>query len=83
MITFNQHSSTLSHDFYQVLVGKRDMTLFGWKQLIEWSLEHSCMSKDEYKAVHREWAKRWDRFVDEVIDEFGSFDPTPEMGPST
>ncbi|ROW08424.1 hypothetical protein VMCG_03294 [Cytospora schulzeri] len=72
-------NSTLSHDFYQVMIGKKNMTLFGWKQLIEWSLEHSCMSKDEYGAVHREWAKRWDEFVGEIIKEFGDFDPTPEI----
>lgn len=61
------------------MIGKEDMTLFGWKQLIEWSLEHACMSKDEYAAVHREWAKRWDVFVDEVVEEFGDLDPTPEI----
>ncbi|ROV91406.1 hypothetical protein VPNG_09987 [Cytospora leucostoma] len=70
-------NSTLSHDFYQVLIGKHDMTLFGWKQLIEWSLEHACMSKDEYEAVHGVWARRWDEFLDWAVEEFGYFDPTP------
>ncbi|KUI53084.1 Adenosine deaminase CECR1-A [Cytospora mali] len=72
-------NSTLSHDFYQVMIGRHDMTLFGWKQLIEWSLEHACMSKDEYDAVYGQWAKRWDDFVGEIIEEFGDFDPTPDI----
>lgn len=55
------------------------MTLFGWKQLIEWSLEHACLSRDEYGAVHGVWARRWDEFLDWAVEEFGSFDPAPEL----
>lgn len=69
-------SSTLSHDFYQVMVGKSDMTLYGWKQLIEWSLQHSCLSTEEYETIYGEWARKWDTFLDEVIVEFGSFADT-------
>ncbi|KAF3761440.1 Metallo-dependent hydrolase [Cryphonectria parasitica EP155] len=65
-------NSTLSHDFYQVMIGKSNMTLFGWKQLIEWSLEHACLSKKEYEAIHAAWAKKWEAFLDEVIAEFGA-----------
>lgn len=50
------------------------MSLYGWKQLIEWSLQHSCVSKEEYDLIHGEWVKKWDKFLDEVIAEFG-----PEM----
>ncbi|KAJ4393581.1 hypothetical protein N0V93_002794 [Gnomoniopsis smithogilvyi] len=64
-------NSTLSHDFYQVMIGKSNMSLYGWKQLIEWSLQHSCLSKDEYASIHGQWAQKWDEFLDEVIDEFG------------
>lgn len=54
------------------MIGKPDMTLYGWKQLIEWSFQHACLSAGEYKAVRGEWAKRWDKFLDGVIEEFGS-----------
>lgn len=54
------------------MIGKSDMTLYGWKQLIEWSLQHSCLSKEEFNVIHGEWLRRWDRFLDEVIVEFGS-----------
>ncbi|KAL2755570.1 hypothetical protein ACRALDRAFT_2041905 [Sodiomyces alcalophilus JCM 7366] len=60
--------STLSHDFYQVTVGKSDMSLHGWRQLIEWSLEHSCMDDREREMVYEMWKRRWDRFLHEVIE---------------
>ncbi len=63
--------STLSHDFYQMMVGKADMTLFGWKQLIEWSLQHSCMSAAEYADVHATWQTAWDEFVDWINQCYG------------
>lgn len=47
------------------------MSLYGWKQLIEWSLQHSCLSKEDYDLIHGEWVKKWDKFLDEVIAEFG------------
>lgn len=53
------------------MIGKSDMTIYGWKQLIEWSLQHACLSTGEYEAIHGVWAKRWDSFLDEVIEEFG------------
>ncbi|RMI99765.1 hypothetical protein CDV36_015973 [Fusarium kuroshium] len=55
--------STLSHDFYQVMVGKADMGLFGWKQLIQWSLQHACLACAEYDRVYRQWEQEWDEFV--------------------
>lgn len=48
------------------------MTLYGWKQLIEWSLQHSCLDKEEYTIIHGDWLQKWDKFLDEVIVEFGS-----------
>lgn len=56
------------------MIGKPDMTLWGWKQLIEWSLEHSCMSASEHQDVRRAWEARWEKFLDEAIEEFREFD---------
>lgn len=53
------------------MVGKTDMTLHGWRQLIEWSLEHSCMSEEELAVVRADWDKRWESFLDWVIAEYG------------
>lgn len=50
------------------MVGKADMSLFGWKQLILWSIEHSCMSKEEKTKVLAEWEKSWVKFLNWVIE---------------
>ena len=46
------------------MIGAEAMSLHGWKQLIKWSLEYSCMSPHELSAVTAEWTKRW-------VDEYG------------
>ncbi|KAK3381450.1 hypothetical protein B0H63DRAFT_524170 [Podospora didyma] len=51
--------SRLSHDFYQAMVGKEDMTIHGWRQLIEWSILHSCMDKEEQEKVFEKWEEKW------------------------
>lgn len=64
--------STLSHDFYQVMIGRADMTLHGWRQLVEWSLQHSCMSTEERQGVLGKWELMWEEFLDWIIAEYGS-----------
>ncbi|OIW25037.1 Metallo-dependent hydrolase [Coniochaeta ligniaria NRRL 30616] len=73
--------SQLSHDFYQVFAGKTDMTLYGWKQLAEWSIEHSCMDAEERRECMTHWKKRWDDFCLEVIKDYGYLIGLP--GPET
>ncbi|OAA50227.1 adenosine deaminase [Beauveria brongniartii RCEF 3172] len=64
--------SSLSHDFYQVLVGKADMGLYGWKQLVLWSIEHACLSDDERGAVLQQWERMWEDFLQWVVKTYGS-----------
>ncbi|KAF4972099.1 hypothetical protein FSARC_1239 [Fusarium sarcochroum] len=64
--------SSLSHDFYQVIVGKADMGLFGWKQLVLWSLEHACLSESEYSRVFSHWEQEWKEFVNWVIETYNN-----------
>ncbi|KAJ4177457.1 hypothetical protein NW755_013837 [Fusarium falciforme] len=63
--------SSLSHDFYQVMVGKADMGLFGWKQLVLWSLKHACLDQSEYARVYAHWETEWKEFVKWVIQTYG------------
>ncbi|GAB1315879.1 Adenosine deaminase domain-containing protein [Madurella fahalii] len=71
--------STLSHDFYQVLAGKSDMTLHGLRQLIEWSIEYSCMEPDLKTEVRAHWEKEWNDFCQRIVD--GKFaKPLSEKG---
>ena len=46
------------------------MTLYGWRQMIEWSMEHACMSPSEYASVYEHWKAAWEQFLDWVIDEY-------------
>jgi adenosine deaminase CECR1 len=66
------YRSRLSHDFYQVFAGKKDMTLYGWKQLAEWSIEHSCMGSKLQSSVLAEWRKLWDAFCTWIVKEYGT-----------
>lgn len=60
--------STLSHDFYEVMVGNRDMNLHGWRQLARWSIDHSCLTPVERERVLVEWERRWkEEFIPEVL----------------
>lgn len=54
------------------MVGKADMGLFGWKQLVLWSLEHACLDEKEHSRVLAQWQQQWDRFVDWVISTYGN-----------
>ncbi|KAF4637969.1 hypothetical protein G7Y89_g121 [Cudoniella acicularis] len=75
------YKSSLSHDFYQVMIGSESMSLHGWKQLAKWSLEHSCMDPEQLTSVTEEWTRRWEEFCQWIVDEYGpmlqSWEPAP------
>ncbi|KAM7186020.1 adenosine deaminase CECR1 [Naviculisporaceae sp. PSN 640] len=62
--------SRLSHDFYQMMAGKSDMTLHGWRQLIEWSIEHSCTNTREKAELTAAWLVMWDKFCQDIINAY-------------
>lgn len=64
--------SSLSHDFYQVMVGKADMGLYGWKQLVLWSLQHSCLDAEEFERISTQWEKQWKEFIGWLIETYGN-----------
>ncbi|KAM4063175.1 adenosine/AMP deaminase domain-containing protein [Hirsutella rhossiliensis] len=72
--------STLSHDFYQVMVGKADMDLYGWKQLVLWSMEHACLDEAERGAMLREWERQWDEFLEWMLGRYGDCEGDVEAG---
>lgn len=39
------------------------MGLAGWKQLIMWSLEHSCMNDAEKTSAAEAWEAQWEEFL--------------------
>ena len=48
------------------------MTLHGWRLLIKWSLEHSCIDKAEFKAIYSKWEDHWNKFVRWIIETYGN-----------
>lgn len=72
LVDTEANRSSLSHDFYQVMIGSESMSLLGWKQLALWSLEHSCMSTEERQDVTKVWLRKWDEFCQWILDEYGS-----------
>lgn len=62
------------------MIGKADMTIWGWKQLILWSIEHSCMEEQEMRDVLKRWEKMWDEFVAGTIQEYGHVLPQDWKG---
>ncbi|KAK3292643.1 uncharacterized protein B0H64DRAFT_377148 [Chaetomium fimeti] len=72
--------SRLSHDFYQVMAGKSDMTLHGLRQLVEWSIDHSCMEPKLMKEVRESWEEMWYEFCQEIVDgKFTLEDDAPKV----
>jgi len=64
-------NATLSHDFYQVLMGSNVMSLTGWRVLAEWSIEYSCMGDGEKSVALQLFRTAWDGFCQEVITTYG------------
>lgn len=48
------------------------MGLYGWKQLILWSLEHACLDSEEYRSLKKEWERLWHRFLLGVVNTYGA-----------
>jgi adenosine deaminase CECR1 len=66
-----QDSHSLSYEFYQVMVGDTRMSIHGWKQLAEWSIEHSCLSDEEKKEAKKIYKEDWEVFCQWVVDAYG------------
>ncbi|KAK5131074.1 hypothetical protein LTR08_001360 [Meristemomyces frigidus] len=66
-------SSSLSHEFYQVMVGDTRMSVHGWKQLAEWSLEHSCLTAAELKKAKAIFEREWELFCRWVVESYGEY----------
>ncbi|OQO06612.1 hypothetical protein B0A48_08397 [Cryoendolithus antarcticus] len=64
--------SSISHEFYQVMVGDPRMTLHGWKQLAEWSLEHACLTESEVARGLRILRADWEIYCQWIVDTYGA-----------
>lgn len=48
------------------------MSLYGWKQLALWSIEHACLDDDERSTVLQQWDRMWEDFLHWVVEKYGS-----------
>lgn len=54
------------------MVGWPAMSLTGWRQLAEWSIEYSCLSdaqKAEGLDIHR---RKWEAFCQDIVESYGA-----------
>jgi adenosine deaminase CECR1 len=61
----------MSHEFYQVMVGAPTMSLYSWKQLARWSIDYSCLNKDEQRRGHAILEKDWKKFCALIVEKYG------------
>jgi adenosine deaminase CECR1 len=54
------------------MVGSTSMSIHGWRQLVEWSIKHSCLSKDEKEHAMQILKREWEEFCQWVIDKYGA-----------
>ena len=66
-------SSTLSHDFYQIMVGWSSMSLFGWRQLAEWSIEFSCLDGEQRAELAEFHRQQWEEFCRWIVESYGAY----------
>lgn len=46
------------------------MSLFGWKQLAMWSIEHACLENADKAAMLNEWQRRWEDFLEWTVSKY-------------
>jgi adenosine deaminase CECR1 len=55
------------------MVGSQSMNIHGWRQLAEWSIEHSCLNKEDKIQAMGIFKKEWEDFCQWIIKEYGGF----------
>jgi adenosine deaminase CECR1 len=60
----------MSHEFYQVMVGSPAMSIHGWKQLAQWSIQYSCLSEKQKARANQIFNKEWEDFCTWVVKTF-------------
>jgi adenosine deaminase CECR1 len=56
------------------MVGAESMSLLGWKQLAQWSLEHSCMEPEERALITSDWERRWNEYCQWIVNNYSHLD---------
>ncbi|KAF2705923.1 Metallo-dependent hydrolase [Pleomassaria siparia CBS 279.74] len=65
-------SNSMSHEFYQIIVGSPSMSIHSWKQLALWSLEYSCLTPPEIARGTDIFLRDWNIFCEHVVKKYGT-----------
>lgn len=49
------------------------MTLHGWRQLVEWSIEHACLTPDQQRLGYSIFKRDWEEFCVWINEEYGAY----------
>ncbi|KAF1971041.1 Metallo-dependent hydrolase [Bimuria novae-zelandiae CBS 107.79] len=63
--------NSMSHEFYQIMVGCPTITLHSWKKLAQWSLEYSCLNEKEVADAQKIFSKSFEHFCTWVATTYG------------
>lgn len=55
------------------MVGDTRMTLHGWRQLVEWSIEHSCLDKWQQAQALDILKREWEEYCQWIVKKYGEF----------
>ena len=72
-------SNSVSYEFYQIMVGSPTMSLHGWRQLAEWSIQYSCLTTAEKEEAFSIFSREWEVFCGWIIEEFDAYADTLDV----
>ncbi|KAF7678676.1 metallo-dependent hydrolase [Alternaria burnsii] len=64
-------NNSMSHEFYQIMVGAPTMSLYSWKQLARWSIEYSCLDTKQQKDGRQFLDESWSEFCQTIVKDYG------------
>jgi adenosine deaminase CECR1 len=54
------------------MMGSGNMSLLGWRVLVDYSIEHACLSPEARVEITRDFEERWTKFCQWIIDTYGA-----------
>lgn len=55
------------------MVGSPTMSIHGWRQLVEWSIQYSCLDKKDQVRAQDILKREWEIFCKWIVDEYGAY----------
>jgi adenosine deaminase CECR1 len=55
------------------------MSIHGWRQLVEWSIQYSCLCEAQQIHARSILKQEWEVFCKWIIDEYGEYADTLDV----